>query len=98
MSDSFNWKRVLTATDSEQQAAAEAVAQEEAAAAPPILDAVEGGLAVDPDRDLTYRPAASPVNVHQVDISEKKYSAGLEKLPQGHSTSNEGHPKVEDCH
>jgi twitching motility protein PilT len=95
MSETFNWKKVLTASEAEQQAA-EAVA-EAAAAAPPALDAVDGGKAADPGRDMTYMPGSLPTNVYEMDISEKKFGAGLEGQAANPAIV-EGHPKVEDFH
>ena len=91
MSDSFNWKKVLT----EPEPAPETPAAE----APPMLHAEDGALQSEADesRDVTYQPVPVPSNVFEIDVSEKKYSAGLESVPQLHSAS-EGAPTVADSH
>jgi len=91
MSETFNWKKVIT----EQESAVEAPPQ--LVEAPPMLEEVEGGIDGDPSRDTTYKPAAIPNNVYQIDVSDKKYGAGLEGLPVQHH-ANEGHPSVGDTH
>jgi twitching motility protein PilT len=95
MSDTFNWKKVLSAAEDEKKPAAPAAEPApEMVEEAPTLTAVEGG---DGGRDMTYRPAALPTNIHTMDVSEKKYGAGLEGVPQSQA-HNEGHPTVAECH
>lgn len=89
MSEAFSWKKVITEADK----AAEPAPETEA---PPQLSTLEGGAAED-GRDETYKPAAVPTNIYDMDVSEKRFSAGLEGIPIQHA-ANEGHPTVADFH
>lgn len=62
----FTWDKVLE-NDKPEPAAAPA----EPTAAPVVDD--------DPDRNRWYQPASVPVDVHKIDVSDRRYEAGLEE-------------------
>ncbi len=62
----FTWDKVLE-NDKPEPAAAPV----EPTAAPAVDD--------DPDRNRWYQPASVPVDVHSIDVSDRRYEAGLEE-------------------
>jgi twitching motility protein PilT len=106
MSEAFDWKKVL---DQEEKAAVDSAAPpvEEPVEAPPVeipkveeptetVPEVEGEADED-GRDMTYRPAAIPTNIYEINVGKGKYSAGLESTPS-HHVRMEGHPTVDNFH
>ncbi|HEY3780216.1 MAG TPA: type IV pilus twitching motility protein PilT [Fimbriimonadaceae bacterium] len=107
MSESFNWKKVITDKETEADAAQPTP--------PPVLDqapqdvpvlVVEDSTSTAPGaeqaqaeegRDMTYRPEGLPTNVHDIKVGPKKYGAGLESIPILHA-GVDGNPMVENFH
>lgn len=83
MSDTFNWNKVLSVKEGDNP--------EPINGEPPVLELAEDS------RDMTYRPAALPDDIHNIDVGSKKFTAGLEGIPMQHEGS-EGNPTVDDSH
>src|SRR5579862_1941974 len=107
MSEAFDWKKVLDTNEAEAAANAEAALQLEPApqqmvevAEEPLAEhshEASNGVADDEGRDTTYRPAAIPTDLFELNVEKGKFSAGLEKTPSAPSRT-EGHPTVENFH
>lgn len=102
MSEAFNWKKVLDTKEEAEKPVVENLQLIESEAPQEAPEAPESPPegeepAAGADRDMTYRPAAIPTDIHSISVQKGKYSAGLEALPNQHN-GVEGHPTVEDFH